>query len=607
MKKEEKFYYKIRQTKPFAIKILVLICILELFCIGLMLYAPVHNIIKTAIFAILALILIYSIFYVKNKKEYDAISISEDYQTLTLFKNNLPVKVIYNDCISNVDLNVTTMTIKCKNGDVTQIKMDVDDVIDLYVQIFKKVSDFDPSRQPQPQNSPSFPSFINKKWLKIFGISLFFTIALFSFHTVKCDRVSGVCTMKSYTVISGINKDTTEIKNIKNIYSERMRLGHRVRYFTVYIQCSDKLIDTYTMYLLPFTANNYVNKFQAFLNGNEKTFAYNYISPIFIFSLFGLFMAFGLAFRIITNKKSIFITLLATGLIVSGIFQIIDKNNAFHYKTAQLPQQSNEISAKIPVSAAQNKNSDDELTEIKVNAPTEYDYLSREEIFNLRKKYVNDSIFASKFYSPSNEVFGAIEGGKPWYGENVACPFSAKDITKGYSARSVYLNNPAVLVGPIQTLGYKYPQDTPFCQNKLLNFIPQKILYSKNANLIIVNYNANNSLIHNIQEPQYGMPFGFVGLNARDLGYKYGYAVSYKNIIFKENNNISNHLYTFRDFLHTGGSCKVPGGCTNTSPLQPEMDFVITQLPAHITFKLWKNKPASLQENAEIMFKVKFE
>ncbi len=467
MKKEEKFYYKIRQTKPFAIKILVLICILELFCIGLMLYAPVHNIIKTAIFAILALILIYSIFYVKNKKEYDAISISEDYQTLTLFKNNLPVKVIYNDCISNVDLNVTTMTIKCKNGDVTELKMDVDDVINLYVQIFKKVSDFDPSRQPQPQNSPSFPSFI--------------------------------------------------------------------------------------------------------------------------------------------NKKSIFITLLATGLIVSGIFQIIDKNNAFHYKTAQLPQQSNEISAKIPVSATQNKNSDDELTEIKVNAPTEYDYLSREEIFNLRKKYVNDLIFASKFYSPSNEVFGAIEGGKPWYGENVACPFSAKDITKGYSARSVYLNNPAVLVGPIQTLGYKYPQDTPFCQNKLLNFIPQKILYSKNANLIIVNYNANNSLIHNIQEPQYGMPFGFVGLNARDLGYKYGYAVSYKNIIFKENNNISNHLYTFRDFLHTGGSCKVPGGCTNTSPLQPEMDFVITQLPAHITFKLWKNKPASLQENAEIMFKVKFE
>lgn len=86
MKKEEKFYYKIRQTKPFAIKILVLICILELFCIGLMLYAPVHNIIKTAIFAILALILIYSIFYVKNKKEYDAISISEDYQTLTCSK-----------------------------------------------------------------------------------------------------------------------------------------------------------------------------------------------------------------------------------------------------------------------------------------------------------------------------------------------------------------------------------------------------------------------------------------------------------------------------------------------------------------------------------------
>ena len=43
----------------------------------------------------------------------------------------------------------------------------------------------------------------------------------------------------------------------------------------------------------------------------------------------------------------------------------------------------------------------------------ELSYKTKEEILNLRKNYVNNSIFASKNYKPSEELFGQIVDGKP--------------------------------------------------------------------------------------------------------------------------------------------------------------------------------------------------
>ena len=451
MEKEEKFYYETIKT-PFKRIFLLLVVLFWVIPTVVMMTFRLEMAAQITI-SISSLMLFCGFcggFYAKQKMEYGAITISEDYKTLTLFRNNLPVKVIYNNCIARVDLNITNMSIHCIDGEVVKLKLDADDVIDLYVQIFKKVSDVDPIRQKAEHQLKKFDVLHFLILLGLFGLTLSLTI--------------------------------------------------------------------------PDLAGYWLTHLQP---------------------------------QIVEQKQE-----------QKPVYDFISLN---------------------------------------INPPVDYDYVSREEIFNLRKKYVNNSLFASKFYRPSNEVFGAIEGNKPWYGENIACPFSAKDITAGYSARSIYVNNPAILVGAIQTLGYKYPQDTPFCKNKLLNFMPQKILYSKKNNLLIVRYNADNSLINNIQEPQYGMPLGFVGLNARDLGYKYGFAASNRNIIYKERNNISKNVYKFRDFLHTGGSCRVPGGCTNTSPLQPEMDFFIQELPAEITFKLWKNEPQSPNEKADILYKVIFD
>ena len=603
MEKEEKFYYETIKT-PFKRIFLLLVVLFWVIPTVVMMTFRLEMAAQITI-AISSLMLFCGFcggFYAKQKMEYGAITISEDYKTLTLFRNNLPVKVIYNNCIARVDLNITNMSIHCIDGEVVKLKLDADDEIDLYVQIFKKVSDVDPSRQAIKKERPYF---IDTAWLQILGLAVVMAILVFSFQNCYCDKTSGVCATGAYSIFAGgKHNEVFEIKNIKKVYKDFFRPFRNIGFYKIYVQCEYNRIDTGYSYVLPFSADNFTTRFQNFLDSNENTFSYYYISPLFVLFLLGALFSFAKSSKVdLKNTKNLILLLGAAGLVFSAVYSVFDNQQVLREEAVKL---SNPHLALNTPPKQEQKGLNDFIS-LEINQPTEYDYLSREEIFNLRKKYVNNSLFASKFYRPSNEVFGAIEGNKPWYGENIACPFSAKDITAGYSARRIYVNNPAILVGAIQTLGYKYPQDTPFCKNKLLNFMPQKILYSKKNNLLIVRYNADNSLINNIQEPQYGMPLGFVGLNARDLGYKYGFAASNRNIIYKERNNISKNVYKFRDFLHTGGSCRVPGGCTNTSPLQPEMDFFIQELPAEITFKLWKNEPQSPNEKADILYKVIFD
>lgn len=97
------------------------------------------------------------------------------------------------------------------------------------------------------------------------------------------------------------------------------------------------------------------------------------------------------------------------------------------------------------------------------------------------------------------------------------------------------------------------------------------------------------------------------GLNARDLGYKYGYISDLKNIVMSESVNMSNTVYEFRDFIHVGYSCKVEGGCNNISPHQTELDYEFNSLPAEMTIKLWKTKPISPKVHADFYYRLVFE
>ncbi len=236
-----------------------------------------------------------------------------------------------------------------------------------------------------------------------------------------------------------------------------------------------------------------------------------------------------------------------------------------------------------------------------INSPSEYDNLTKKEIFDIRKKYVKESIFASRDYEPSEVVFGAIQDNKPWYGLDYyycAAYYTGKpEILSGPSEESRYINNPAMLVG--YNCGGIMPNENylDICRQRNLD-MPRYLQATK-----IGETKARITAKHLL--PKHGQICSLVGLNARDLGYNYAYVDKAENVKFDNEINITNQIYSFRDFLHTGQSCKIQGGCTNASPLQRELLFELdNDKEASIGIKLWAKKPKSINEPEDIYYDI---
>lgn len=234
------------------------------------------------------------------------------------------------------------------------------------------------------------------------------------------------------------------------------------------------------------------------------------------------------------------------------------------------------------------------------NPTSEYNYLKKTEIFKLRRMYVQNSIFNLEKYIPTDEVFGHIEDNKPWYGlKYYNCAANAagtEDVTLGDSEESRFINNPVNLVG-INCGGYSiadYKND-PVCTDKIFLNIPHITRYIPETNTIEASYTIKN-----------GHSCTLTGLNARDLGFDYVYAKNYKNLRFKNEENISNKIYKFRDYLHTGGSCGLAGGCTNGSPRQTALEFIYEEKApkAVIDMQLWHKKPEFPFIKEDINYKI---
>ncbi len=241
-----------------------------------------------------------------------------------------------------------------------------------------------------------------------------------------------------------------------------------------------------------------------------------------------------------------------------------------------------------------------DYTEIKVNAPILLSYKSKQEIYDLRKNAVANSIFRNPNYEPSNKVFGQIENFKPWVSMN-ACFIDNKAVVTEPSEEARFILNPEILVA----IEYVYGA---YCNagDYVPNIQAKSVRYSKSKNEITVVYDKliNETLSNNTV-------YSFKGLNARDLGYKYAYIDKSKstyNLIFADKDtNISTSIAEFQDFLHCGDSCRHEGGCNNGSPRQPMLDFENShvkntpyQKNKEIYIKFWKKMPNTLQDKPDI-------
>ena len=167
--------------------------------------------------------------------------------------------------------------------------------------------------------------------------------------------------------------------------------------------------------------------------------------------------------------------------------------------TQQSMQQNNNIIRENYIQ--QNLSQGDRV--IPVNGTTALSYKSKQEVFEARKKYVSESLFAYPGYEPSDKVFGQIEDGKPWISISMGRKNGISE-TDGLSEESRFINNPSLLVAA----DYSHITMSADERYNYLNAMPSSIKYNKEENLIEVIY-PNMHIRGN---------YDLNGLNARDVG-----------------------------------------------------------------------------------------
>ena len=230
---------------------------------------------------------------------------------------------------------------------------------------------------------------------------------------------------------------------------------------------------------------------------------------------------------------------------------------------------------------------------VPINPMSELNYKTKEEIYNLRKSFVEKTIFKNRRYNPSEDVFGQIADNKPWLGiDALTCYGKGPNAYKGLSEESRYINNPTMLIG-LDRVSF---DEKPKSQCSVVDYLmPVKINYSKDENTIKVVFEVSK------YQGDLGTEFLLKGLNAKDLGYPYAYADKIENLVFIQPDiNISTNIHRFQDFIHLGQACGVKGGCNNGSPFQKELNFTVMKYPASIHFRLWKKHPKNVDIKADI-------
>lgn len=241
-----------------------------------------------------------------------------------------------------------------------------------------------------------------------------------------------------------------------------------------------------------------------------------------------------------------------------------------------------------------------EIVNVEIHPMDELDFWSKDRVDRYRRsRIVEYPTLARIFfprpqeYQPDAGVFGMIESGKPWWGIVGTNYFGAglKSL-EGPSEESRFVGNPYLLVGVIEGF-VSFPQPEA---KSLTPYYPQatSIVWSIPDRTVEVHYDITSYMgmartFGLGLTPQYSSQVDIVAYNARDLGFAYIELpeTGLDNVVLKK----ASSAFKIPQFIHTGPSCGYPGGGNNMSPLVPEFQIKLTDLPARLQASLWLNAP----------------
>lgn len=222
-----------------------------------------------------------------------------------------------------------------------------------------------------------------------------------------------------------------------------------------------------------------------------------------------------------------------------------------------------------------------------VHPPRELDFLSRDEILEMRREVVRASgLPMNSGYAPSDEVYGGIEDGKPWWGTLGLLFYGPGSYSiEGPSRESIYLLNPPLLVGLRTTSAY-VSRFRAVEGDETIYPVPVSISFAPNDNLLTIRYRLSrfDQHLRRLFPRDYkeNTQLDLHTLNAQDLGFSTLKVTGTTNAVFPP----GPPEMPLRSLIHLGASCKYRAGCNNTSPRVPELEFSYTELPASITLQL---------------------
>jgi hypothetical protein len=240
---------------------------------------------------------------------------------------------------------------------------------------------------------------------------------------------------------------------------------------------------------------------------------------------------------------------------------------------------------------------------IPLNPPLPLNGRKKQDIYDLRlllaAKY--PQLTGGGAYKPSDEIFGQITDGKPWWGLMGRSYYGpGENAIRGDAEESRFIANPLLFFG--LDSGHAIVGSGP--KPIAVYPIPSNLLWQADGKLGMVDYAVGSFMRSSTMIGDDTAGSGhleFVAYNARDFGYNY-FAVDPTR-----SKGISAHSRVGRimQFIHTGGSCGYPGGCNNMSPDQPEMKLDVTGLPAVACIKLWKAAPSGPEAPADAVFLIR--
>jgi predicted esterase len=246
--------------------------------------------------------------------------------------------------------------------------------------------------------------------------------------------------------------------------------------------------------------------------------------------------------------------------------------------------------------------------DIPLRGVAELDFMKRDDVMALRAAAVTErSHLVDGEYSPSQQVFGQIEDGKPWWGiRGQFCNGNGEKSIDGPSEESRFLLNPFLLLGMDEGSAFvvQGPCDPVYP-------VPRSLVWDAAGANATVTYDYSGFVAGKKATNAFdvsGLKLMPEGINARDFGYTWEYAdpASSSNVGNAPGGLILSQPVEIKNYIHAGGSCGYPGGCNNASPTQPEIFFRVLRTPASLHVKLWKSKPASAGERADFTYVIRF-